>query len=254
MTNQIISRGAEAVLIKQGSSLIKKRVKKSYRIPEIDEKLRKLRTRSEARLLEKASSVVFVPKIIKADEKDKVIEMQFIEGKKLSENLDNFSLEKQKQICFKIGEEVSKLHELGVIHSDLTTSNMILKEDFNKNNTPANTNNLPSKASQDLNIINNDNLTRSKRGAYAEAISNEQSSNPPFKVYFIDFGLSFSSSKIEDKAVDLHLLRQALESKHFKHWHILFQEVLKGYEQVSEAEKVLKQLEKVEKRGRYKGH
>ncbi len=36
------------------------------------------------------------------------------------------------------------------------------------------------------------------------------------KIYFIDFGLSFFSEKIEDKAVDLHLLKRALESKHLK--------------------------------------
>ena len=36
------------------------------------------------------------------------------------------------------------------------------------------------------------------------------------KVYFIDFGLGFFSNKTEDKAVDLHLLKQALESKHYQ--------------------------------------
>src|SRR3989338_1258450 len=35
------------------------------------------------------------------------------------------------------------------------------------------------------------------------------------KLYLIDFGLGFSSSKAEDKAMDLHLLREALESTHF---------------------------------------
>ena len=37
-----------------------------------------------------------------------------------------------------------------------------------------------------------------------------------FKVFIIDFGLGFISPKIEDKAVDLHLIKQALEAKHFK--------------------------------------
>ena len=31
-------------------------------------------------------------------------------------------------------------------------------------------------------------------------------------VYFIDFGLGFISPKVEDKAVDLHLIREAFEA------------------------------------------
>jgi TP53 regulating kinase-like protein len=72
------------------------------------------------------------------------------------------------------------------------------------------------------------------------------------QVHFIDFGLGFISHKIEDKAVDLHLLRQALEAKHFQHWQDLFKKVLEGYENYKEHKKILEQLKKVEKRGRYK--
>lgn len=71
------------------------------------------------------------------------------------------------------------------------------------------------------------------------------------KVYFIDFGLGFHSTRIEDKAVDLHLLKEALQSKHFKGWDSYFKEVIKNYKWL-QAESVLKQLEKVESRGRYK--
>ncbi|MCX6749275.1 MAG: hypothetical protein NTW17_00835 [Candidatus Pacearchaeota archaeon] len=73
-----------------------------------------------------------------------------------------------------------------------------------------------------------------------------------FKIFFIDFGLGFISPKIEDKAVDLHLLKQALEAKHFTHWYELFNEVLKGYSFSKNSKQVLKQLKKVEARGRYK--
>ncbi|MCX6742277.1 MAG: KEOPS complex kinase/ATPase Bud32 [Candidatus Pacearchaeota archaeon] len=71
------------------------------------------------------------------------------------------------------------------------------------------------------------------------------------KVFLIDFGLGFHSTRAEDKAVDIHLLREALESKHFKRWQIYFQKVLDGYKWPSSCA-VLKQLEKVEQRGRYK--
>ena len=215
MSDKILARGAEAVIIRkvdgQGNHrlpyLIKKRVKKSYRISEIDEKLRKLRTRAEGKILEKAGKIINCPKVIKIDEKDRKIKMEFIKGLRLVDNLDKFNLIKQKAICKEIGKEVAKLHKANIIHSDLTTSNMILKE-----------------------------------------IDGQGTLVP----YLIDFGLSFYSLRDEDKAVDLHLFKQALESKHYKNWQELWKSFILGYKSYKEFGKVLKQFEKVEKRGRYK--
>ncbi len=200
---KIIQQGAEAVLIQEGRKLIKRRIKKSYRIPEIDERLRKLRTRSEAKILEKVSSLIKVPKVIHSNESDKEIEMEFLDGETLSDVLDSFNLKRQNEIMKKIGKSVAKLHAHDVIHSDLTTSNFIFQEKGDE-------------------------------------------------VYFVDFGLSFISKRIEDKAVDLHLLKEALEARHFKHWQTLFKTFKKGYEEYKDSEKVFEQLEKVESRGRYK--
>lgn len=211
MTEKIIQRGAEAVIILKDNKIIKKRVKKSYRIDKIDEKIRKLRTRSEAKMIEKASKLIPTPKVIQVNEKTKEITLEFIQGKKLSENLSNFSNKLQKEICNKIGINVSKIHDSNLIHGDLTTSNMIYVEN----------NNLNKK------LID-------------------------FQVYFIDFGLGFFSSKIEDKAVDLHLLKEALEAKHFENKEKLFNSILEGYSISKESAKVLEQLKKVESRGRYK--
>ena len=201
MTFKIIQQGAEAIILKNKNYVIKKRLKKSYRIKELDEKIRKLRTRSEAKLLEKASKIINIPKLLASNEKTKEISLEFIDGKKLSEYLDKFTLEKQKKILNKIGESVGKLHNAQIIHGDLTTSNMILKEN---------------------------------------------------KVYFIDFGLGLISHKFEDKAVDLHLLKEALEAKHFKHWKELFEAFSKEYKKSKDSEKVFERLKQVEKRGRYR--
>jgi Kae1-associated kinase Bud32 len=197
----IIGRGAEAVLIHKDGILIKKRIKKSYRIDILDEKLRKQRTKKESKLLEKASKIIPVPKVIKTDEKTKEIDMQFIEGKKLSDNLD--SLKNATEVCIQIGQNIAKLHDADIIHGDLTTSNMIYVEDEEK-------------------------------------------------VYFIDFGLGFESKKIEDKAVDLHLIKQALEAKHFKNYESFFSSVLEGYKMSKNNKATTSRLEAVEKRGRYK--
>ncbi|MCK4670100.1 MAG: Kae1-associated serine/threonine protein kinase [Nanoarchaeota archaeon] len=73
------------------------------------------------------------------------------------------------------------------------------------------------------------------------------------KIYFIDFGLSFTSTKVEDKAVDLHLLKEAFASKHYKIWEACLNSVLQGYKATSEdAEAVINRYESVEKRGRNK--
>jgi TP53 regulating kinase-like protein len=197
---KIIGRGAEAVLTRKDSHLVKDRIKKSYRIDILDDKLRKQRTRKEAKLLAKASKLIPVPEIIKTDEKEK-IEMEFLEGKKLSEHLDE--LKNAEEICKEIGENMAKLHDAGIIHGDLTTSNMILSDKDNK-------------------------------------------------VYFIDFGLGFESKKIEDKAVDLHLIKQALEAKHFRNFEKFFQSVLEGYKTSKHHIATIARLKAVEKRGRYK--
>jgi Kae1-associated kinase Bud32 len=73
------------------------------------------------------------------------------------------------------------------------------------------------------------------------------------KINFIDFGLSFTSDKIEDKAVDLHLLKQALESKHHLIFEECFQHAIDSYtEHARNGAMILDRLNKVESRGRNK--
>ena len=46
------------------------------------------------------------------------------------------------------------------------------------------------------------------------------------KIHFIDFGLSFFSEKVEDKAVDLFLLDRALESSHYQNYLAIFENII----------------------------
>lgn len=198
---KVIGRGAEAIITRQKNIVIKNRLERAYRYPELDKKIRKLRTRSEAKILEKVQSITNVPKIISSDEVKAKIEMEYIEGKKLAENLEKIDY---KKISEKIGKELAKLHDSDIIHGDLTTSNLILKKE---------------------------------------------------KVYFIDFGLGFHSSRAEDKAVDLHLIKQALEAKHPSIYEESFKSLINGYKKQSKNQKkTLLQFEKVERRGRYKAN
>ncbi|MBI4146778.1 Kae1-associated serine/threonine protein kinase [Candidatus Woesearchaeota archaeon] len=73
------------------------------------------------------------------------------------------------------------------------------------------------------------------------------------KVHLIDFGLSFVSVKLEDKAVDLHLLDRALESKHHDIYSECLKQVISGYKDAyPTASVVLDRLAVVQKRGRNK--
>ncbi|MBS3082515.1 Kae1-associated serine/threonine protein kinase [Candidatus Pacearchaeota archaeon] len=86
---KILARGAEAILIHQGTHLLKRRVQKRYRHPALDAQLRTRRTKLESRILEKASNLVAVPKVLHVREHE--IEMEFIPGKVLSEALDSLT-------------------------------------------------------------------------------------------------------------------------------------------------------------------
>lgn len=70
-------------------------------------------------------------------------------------------------------------------------------------------------------------------------------------LYFIDFGLSFNSKRIEDKAVDIHLFKQALESKHFRVYDEALEYFMKGYNPKDKKD-IMQRLMSVESRGRYK--
>ena len=241
---KIIAQGAEAKIILSKNIIIKDRISKSYRILELDKKIRKSRTKAEIKLLNKASKIINAPvPLTNKNSKDIFqIKIPYIKGKKLSQYLDKFPLKQQKQICKQIGKDVSKLHNENIIHGDLTTSNMILIEKQR---------NLPDYSHSQINKINI--IKKYKQGALTKSGS-EQLISKQIKpiIFFIDFGLGFISHKFEDKAVDIHLFKQALEAKHFKNWEGLFKEFEKAYKTSNDSKIVLERLKAVEKRGRYK--
>ncbi|MEM3403545.1 MAG: KEOPS complex kinase/ATPase Bud32 [Nitrososphaeria archaeon] len=72
------------------------------------------------------------------------------------------------------------------------------------------------------------------------------------KLYFIDFGLAFYSTRLEDKAVDLHLLKQVIKSAHPEVFSKGFKMVIEGYQQIFGIVKpVLDNIKEIERRGRY---
>jgi Kae1-associated kinase Bud32 len=128
--------------------------------------------------------------------------MEYLDGKKLKDVLNSMERKDRERVCGQIGEMVAKLHSSGIMHGDLTTSNMILMEN---------------------------------------------------RVMLIDFGLGKFSDKVEDQAVDLFLLYEALKSTHFDILEEAWEKIINVYSRnYPEARPVLKRIEKIKNRRRYK--
>jgi len=98
---------------------------------------------------------------------------------------------------------VGRMHVAGIVHGDLTTSNVIVSEDG---------------------------------------------------IHIIDFGLAAHSSKVEDHAVDLRLIKETLVGAHSKASQRVMAAFLRGYTTVvgeRRTKEVTKKLGEIERRGRY---
>jgi Kae1-associated kinase Bud32 len=110
--------GAEAVVTLRSHSVVKTRVRKDYRIPELDTKLRKERTRLEAKIQSDARRAGVPTPIIEAVDGFSIT-MERIEGLPVSSSMN-------EAVAEEIGEVLCALHSAGIVHGDPTTRNMIL--------------------------------------------------------------------------------------------------------------------------------
>jgi len=113
--------GAEASVKMEDGVLIKERVPKSYRLKDLDERIRRERTKAEARLLSEARRAG-VPTPIIYDIYNSTIKMQYLNGTAVKHVID-------ENLSEQIGSLVAELHMAGIIHGDLTTSNLIFFND-----------------------------------------------------------------------------------------------------------------------------
>ena len=112
---------AEAIIEFKDGLVFKRRIRKRYRIKEIDERIRRERTRREARIISEARRKG-IPTPVILDIFDYTLVMERIEGNLVGEVIT-------PRISERIGELVGILHRDGIIHGDLTTSNLILGSD-----------------------------------------------------------------------------------------------------------------------------
>ena len=223
----LITQGAEGRLYKttylspSTPCALKYRPKKPWRHPILDQRLTKHRILSEARILAKCRrDGLRVPAVYGLDEAGGWLMLEWIHGGPVRANINAClgtrkegieSDESLKSLMRRIGAAVGKMHKIGIVHGDLTTSNMMLSP-----------------------------------GEGVEADVNSLDG----EIVIIDLGLASGSVHEEDRAVDLYVLERAFGSTHPRA-ECVFGEVLDAYrESFKQAPTVLKKLEDVRMRGR----
>jgi TP53 regulating kinase and related kinases len=130
----LIKKGAEASLYLADwhgrKAIVKERAPKKYRPKQLDERIRSYRTTHEPQLMHEAKLAgVSTPLIYMVSVSQSTIVMQYIDGQQVKQLLNSASTATRHEVCVKIGESIAKLHRNGIVHGDLTTSNMILASD-----------------------------------------------------------------------------------------------------------------------------
>ncbi|GIX61637.1 TP53-regulating kinase [Babesia caballi] len=195
----VIAQGAEATVTRirylGRNAVLKTRQRKSYRHPDLDEALTSKRIVAECRAVARLRRHgVYVPLIYLVDLKNRHIVYEFIKGETVLAALKHASAEVREDILTQVGTIVAKMHDVNVVHGDLTTRN----------------------------------LMRTENG----------------DVCLIDFGLSFVSTLLEDKGVDLYVLERCCSAEEFE-------VILDAYQKQSRAsEQAIAKLAEVRMRGR----
>ncbi|KAG7374763.1 o-sialoglycoprotein endopeptidase [Nitzschia inconspicua] len=232
----------------------KERFAKAYRHPDLDTKLTKSRCRSEARLLEKCVKMGLshqVPAVVRVDPPKLFLE--YLDGPNLKtflqqrakqqlqkrkrhrqeeheephhqqtekmEEIDSFSSIDFDDLAKRMGQLIGKLHNIDIIHGDLTTSNMMMM-----------TTRVPTNDKDEI---------------------METDDNQPYRLILLDFGLGKSTTSVEEHAVDLYVLERALQSTHPELPTDFMESLLQEYATIRQAKarEVLQRLEEVRRRGR----
>ena len=125
---QLIAQGAEARLWEDRGSIIKERLSKNYRLPQLDEALRQFRTRREAKILQKLEELNFpAPRLREFSDQRMSIMMDFIPGEKLRDVLE--SGDQYQELAQEVGRKIGRMHAQHIVHGDLTTSNMMVHQE-----------------------------------------------------------------------------------------------------------------------------
>jgi len=131
---QPLHRGAEADLflseLPPWRVVVKRRVRKAYRHEQLDFSIRKERTIKESSAIRDAKIAgARLPSILGLDIERSTIIMTFIDGLLARDIIDTMSDARRLSLLEELGRQVGFLHSGGIMHGDLTTSNIIVPVD-----------------------------------------------------------------------------------------------------------------------------
>lgn len=178
-------------------------------------------------LLKCAKEGVRVPAVLGVSWEEGWVAAEWIEGPTVKAAVRERAVDREgaeeglRALMRRIGGAVGRLHAVGVVHGDLTTSNMM--------------------------------LSRPERKIEEEGKAEVEEGGLEGEIVLIDFGLAAQTVQEEDRAVDLYVLERAFGSTHPRE-EGMFGEVLEGYREAFPrgSKGTLRRLEDVRMRGRKK--
>lgn len=129
---RLLYRGAEADVIQgdwQGlPAVYKVRKPLRYRLPELDEEIRRQRTLHEAEMIHQAKKAgVAAPFVYDVDVPTSTLVMEYIAGPRVKDLIASERAAAGK-IFREFGKDVARLHAAGIMHGDLTTANVVRRD------------------------------------------------------------------------------------------------------------------------------
>ncbi|WP_128903839.1 bifunctional N(6)-L-threonylcarbamoyladenine synthase/serine/threonine protein kinase [Halorubrum amylolyticum] len=196
--------------------VIKRRVPKAYRHPDLDRTLRRDRTVAEARLTSEARRAgVPTPLVYDADVPNATLTLQHVGDRDLAAALDEGT-----ERAAAVGRHLARLHDAGIVHGDPTTRNVRVGPDA------------------------------SGEEWTTEAGETRDAATVADRTALIDFGLAYHTGHVEDHAIDLHVFEGAVRATATDP-DPLIEAFEAGYAAVGDGD-VLDRLRDVEGRGRYR--
>ena len=209
-------RGAEAVVEIGEEAVEKRRLSKSYRHPDLDDRLRRERTAIEARLLAASRRHgVPTPVVLDVDRHEHRLRLERVGESDLGGALTEARVGA-------VGAHLAALHDAGFVHGDPTTRNVRVGGSGGIGG--------PIDAGPDVDDAEDEDADR---------------------VYLVDFGLGYHTDDVEDFAMDLHVLVQSLAGTAMDP-EPPTRALLGAYAEAGDPV-VLDRLAEIEGRGRYRG-
>jgi TP53 regulating kinase-like protein len=205
---RLLYKGAEADVIRgewQGlDAVFKVRKPLRYRLPVLDDMIRRQRTIREAEMIHLSKDAgVASPFLYYVDIPASTLVMEFVEGDRVKDLVGVLPTRRLESVFLEFGRNAARLHSAGIMHGDLTTANVVWRDG---------------------------------------------------RLVFIDFGLSIRTTRLEDHAVDIRLIKETLVGAHPEVAAVALEALNHGYASVvgpARSRAVLRQLQGIERRGRY---